>query len=217
MFLWNGASKLLPLFVLISLPCPLTTYSRMARHATDLPELRQHIARYLDLDSLKACSLVCKAWHLDFHTVLWRRFSYKVPQSLSESTGELSRWLDIASRKAYLFRHVYHKESRRAMVPEISDILLDRCHGLITIEAFVGGVKGGDPVRYWEETLRLLIEQNKVSLRRLQLREVISNPHGLFASAESALWSTTPAVLGPRNGLHTGGSVASLGCLSNLA
>ncbi|KAF9360136.1 hypothetical protein BGX34_007928 [Mortierella sp. NVP85] len=148
----------------------------MARHVTDLPELRQHIARYLDLDSLKACSLVCKTWHLDFHTVLWRRLSYKVPISLLVSPGALSTWLDTISRKAYLFRHVYHKGSIRAMVPEIRDILLDRCHGLIAIEAFVAGVKNGDPVRYWEETLRPLIEQNKVSLRRLELREVGSIP-----------------------------------------
>ncbi|KAK3821714.1 MAG: hypothetical protein J3Q66DRAFT_155574 [Benniella sp.] len=177
MCLWNGASKFLPLFVpYLSTSCPLITYPRMARHATDLPELRQHFARYLDLDSLKACSLVCKAWHLDFHSVLWRHFCYKVPKNLSESAEELSRWLDIASRKAYLFRHVYHKESRRAMVPEISDILLERCHGLITIEAFIARVKGGDPVRYWEETLRPLVEQNKVSIQRLLLREVIPTP-----------------------------------------
>ncbi|KAK3821715.1 MAG: hypothetical protein J3Q66DRAFT_155591 [Benniella sp.] len=59
------------------------------------------------------------------------------------------------------------------MTPEIRDILLSRCHGLITIEAFVAGVKASDHIHYWEETLWPLIEQNKASLRRLQLREAI--------------------------------------------
>jgi len=141
----------------------------MAKYATDLPELRQHIAPHLDLVTLKACSLVCRAWRLDFHSVLWERFSYKVPRSCTESLEEHVAWLDITSKKAHLFRHIYHKEYRRAIDPGVRDILLDRCHGLITIEAFVAGIRILDPVRYWEETLRPLIEQNKASLRRLQL------------------------------------------------
>jgi len=148
----------------------------MARHATDLAELRQHIARYLDLDTLKACSLVCKAWHLDFHSVLWECFSYKPPKDLSESSEEYATWLDITSRKAHLFRHIYHKEYRKFIPPRIRGILLSQCHGLITIEAFIDGIKGQGPSRNWEETLRFLIERNKDSLRRLQLRELAMSP-----------------------------------------
>ncbi|KAF9356311.1 hypothetical protein BGX34_009997 [Mortierella sp. NVP85] len=135
----------------------------MAKYATDLPELRQHIARHLDLVTLKACSLVCRAWHLDFHSVLWERFSYKVPRSCTESLEKRAAWLDITSKKAHLFRHIYHGEYRRAIDPGVRDILLDRCHGLITIEVFVAGIRVWDPVRYWEETLRPLIEQNKAT------------------------------------------------------
>jgi len=53
---------------------------------------------------------------------------------------------------------------------------MDRCDGLITIEAYISGVQGWTPIRYWEETLRPLIERNKFSLQRLQLREVVSIP-----------------------------------------
>ncbi|KAF9348262.1 hypothetical protein BGX34_002586 [Mortierella sp. NVP85] len=147
----------------------------MTKHATELPELRQHIARYLNFGTLKACTLVCKAWHLDLHSVLWRRFSYKDPESLSKSPEEYATWLDITSRKAHLFQHICHKEYRRPTAPEIRDILLDQCHGLITIEAFVTGVGAWGLVRNWEEILWPLIEQNKASLRKLQLREVLSS------------------------------------------
>ncbi|KAK3821784.1 MAG: hypothetical protein J3Q66DRAFT_386522 [Benniella sp.] len=164
----------------------------MAIHTTDIAELRQRIARHLDRPSLKACSLVCKAWYLDFHSVLWERFSYEMPKRCLKSPEQRAAWLDIVSKKAHLFRHIHHRNSRKDIVPELRDILLDRCHDLITIEAFVTSVKPRthvwNPV-YWEETLRPLIEQNKISLRRLQLREVnwipvITSLHlpGLLAS-----------------------------------
>jgi len=76
--------RLLSLFVsYLHLPFLLTMHSRMARHATDLPELRQHIARHSDLATLKACSLVCKAWNLDVHSILWKSFVYAVPERCS--------------------------------------------------------------------------------------------------------------------------------------
>ncbi|KAK3821787.1 MAG: hypothetical protein J3Q66DRAFT_334306 [Benniella sp.] len=164
----------------------------MAIHATDIAELRQRIARHLDRPSLKACSLVCKAWYLDFHSVLWERFSYEMPKRCLKSPEQRAAWLDIVSKKAHLFRHIHHNNSRKDIVPELRDILLDRCHDLITIEAFITSVKPRTPVWnpvYWEETLRPLIEQNKISLRRLQLRDVnwipvITSLHlpGLLAS-----------------------------------
>ncbi|KAF9360135.1 40S ribosomal protein S28 [Mortierella sp. NVP85] len=147
----------------------------MARHATDVAELRQHIARYLDLDTLKACSLVCKAWHLDFHSVLWECFSYKPPKGLSESSEEYTTWLDVTSRKAHLFRHIHHKEYRRFIPPRIRGILLSQCHGLITIEVYID-IKGQGSSSNWEDALRALLERNKDSLRRLQLREAVMMP-----------------------------------------
>jgi len=144
----------------------------MTSHATDLPELKQHIARHLDFATLKACSLVCRAWHLDFYPVLWDRFTYRIPKSLLESPEEYATWLDFTSKNAYLFRHIYGENIIRPMPPEIRDILLDRCHGLITIEVSIAGTKDLDHVRHWEETLRPLVERNKASLQRLLLREV---------------------------------------------
>ncbi|KAF9350340.1 hypothetical protein BGX34_001271 [Mortierella sp. NVP85] len=148
----------------------------MATHATDIAELRQRIARHPDRPTLKACSLVCKAWYLDFHSVLWEHFTYELPKRCANSPEEQAAWLDIISKKAHLFRHIHHGNFRKDIVPELRDILLDRCHDLITIEAYIADVKPRTPICYWRDTLRPLIEQNKISLRRLRLREVISIP-----------------------------------------
>ncbi|KAK3821719.1 MAG: hypothetical protein J3Q66DRAFT_334090 [Benniella sp.] len=143
----------------------------MTSHATDLSELRQRIARHLDLATLKACSLVCKAWHLDFDPFLWECFTYQAPKRRIEAPEEFAAWLDITSKKAHLFRHIPDRLTKKSMPPEIRDILLDRCHGLITIEVSIVYGREPDTVRYWEGTLRPLIEQNKTSLQRLLLRE----------------------------------------------
>ncbi|KAK3821720.1 MAG: hypothetical protein J3Q66DRAFT_155612, partial [Benniella sp.] len=129
------------------------------------------IARYLDFAALKVCSLVCKAWYLDFHPLLWEWFTHRIPKSHSGPPEAHAAWVSIISKKAQFFRHIQHKEFRRSISPTIRDTLLDRCHGLITIEAFITGGSTIETARYWEGTLRPLIERNKTSLRRLQLRE----------------------------------------------
>jgi len=131
----------------------------------DVPELRQHIARFLDFGTLKAFSLVRRAWYLDAHPVLWDRFSCKVPRSLSSK--EYAVWLDTIRKKANLFRHIHHDQFK-PIEPQIRDLLLDRCHGLVTIETIV--IDSQDLARYWEGTFRPLVQQNRVSMRQLQLR-----------------------------------------------
>ncbi|KAK3806657.1 MAG: hypothetical protein J3Q66DRAFT_421343 [Benniella sp.] len=131
----------------------------------EAPELRQHIARFLDFSTLKAFSLVRKAWYFDAHPVLWDRFSCKVPRSLSSK--EYTVWLDTIRKKANLFRHI-HYDQFKPIEPQIRDLLLDQCHGLVTIETIV--IDSQDLAGYWEGTFRPLVQQNRVSLRQLQLR-----------------------------------------------
>jgi len=138
--------------------------------AIHLPELRQHIAQYLDSDTLEAFSLVCKAWYLDAQPILWSRFSSKAPWG--PASPEYVLWLDTIRKNANSFKHTYHDEYDEPIVPEISDILLDRCHSLVSIELNVAEVNVENPCRNWEETLRPLIVQNKASLRRLRLRAI---------------------------------------------
>ncbi|KAK3806650.1 MAG: hypothetical protein J3Q66DRAFT_358145 [Benniella sp.] len=133
-----------------------------------IPELRRHIVQYMDFDTLKTFSLVSKACYLDAHPILWEHFSCKVPWKNLTSPEEYIAWLYKIHRNARSFKHIYYMEydARR---PEIGDILLDRCHSLATIEVTVAMIDRWNPYRHWEETLRPLVEQNRVSLRRLKL------------------------------------------------
>jgi len=67
---------------------------------TDIPELRHHIAQYLDFATLKAFTVVCKAWHLDAQPILWSRFKYEVPEKCSVSQEEYADWLDTIRMNA---------------------------------------------------------------------------------------------------------------------
>ncbi|KAF9366365.1 hypothetical protein BGX34_003644 [Mortierella sp. NVP85] len=137
--------------------------------AADLPELRQHIVQYLDFDTLKTFSLVCKAWYLDAYAILWKHFSCKAPWENPASSEGYPFWLDTVRQNAHSFKHIYNMEYNER-TPEIGNLLLDRCHGLVSIDGAVTMIDIQDPGRYWEETLRPLVEQNKASMRRLQLR-----------------------------------------------
>ncbi|KAK3806668.1 MAG: hypothetical protein J3Q66DRAFT_421354 [Benniella sp.] len=137
--------------------------------ATDLPELRQHIAQYLDFDTLKAFSVVCKAWHLDAQPILWKRFECQVPQKCSASPEEYTFWLDTIRKNAISFRHICYYEDNEPIAPEIRDILLGQCHSVVSIMMRISAWQFLGPVCRWEETLGPLIEQNRITLRQLDL------------------------------------------------
>ncbi|KAK3806667.1 MAG: hypothetical protein J3Q66DRAFT_406805 [Benniella sp.] len=138
--------------------------------ATDLPELRRHIAQYLDFDTLKAFSVVCKAWHLDAQPILWSLFECQVPQECSASPKEYTFWLDTLRKNAISFRHICYVEDKEPIAPEIRDILLGQCHSVDSIMMDISSRRFRDPVCGWEETLGPLIRQNRVTLRQLELR-----------------------------------------------
>ncbi|KAK3806658.1 MAG: hypothetical protein J3Q66DRAFT_406795 [Benniella sp.] len=139
--------------------------------ATNLPELRQHIAQYFDFDTLKAFSLVCKAWYHDARPLLWKHFSCKISRECSSSPEEYALWLDTIRRNANSFRHICYNYSHfKPVASEICNLLLDQCHGLVTIGGNVTMTDAQDPSPYWKATLMPLIKQNRVSLQRLQLR-----------------------------------------------
>ncbi|KAK3806670.1 MAG: hypothetical protein J3Q66DRAFT_406808 [Benniella sp.] len=140
--------------------------------ATDLPELRQHIAQYLDFDTLKAFSLVCKAWYLDARPILWSCFKCRLWQGSSASPEEYALWLDTIRKNAMSFRRICYVEYREPLAPEIRDILLGQCHSVVSIRMDISSWQFQGPVCHWEETLRPLIEQNRITLRSLELHWV---------------------------------------------
>ncbi|KAF9359418.1 hypothetical protein BGX34_008360 [Mortierella sp. NVP85] len=136
--------------------------------AAEIPELSQHIVQYLDFDTLKTFALVCKTWYLAARPSLWKHFTYEVPLACW-SQEEHANWLSTIRRNAGSFRHIY-RNSSKPIPGYVSDLLLDQCRSLVTIEAFVFVTDVRNPCRYWEETFKPLIEQNKASLRRLELQ-----------------------------------------------
>ncbi|KAF9359417.1 hypothetical protein BGX34_008359 [Mortierella sp. NVP85] len=140
--------------------------------ATDIPELRQHIARYLDFDTLKAFSLVCKAWNLDAHPVLWQRSHCRIPWWKLMFPDKNRAWLHTFRKNAPSLRHIYNDGHNEPIAPKVCETLLEQCHGLITVEAILNAIDGYSLTGYWEEVLRPLIEQNKNSMRRLWLRAI---------------------------------------------
>ncbi|KAK3806672.1 MAG: hypothetical protein J3Q66DRAFT_406811 [Benniella sp.] len=134
--------------------------------ATDLPELRQHIAQYLDFDTLKAFSVVCKAWYLDARPILWSCFKCQVPQECSASPEEYAFWLDTIRKNA---RHICYVVYRELLAPGIREILLGQCHSLVSIRMDISVRHFQDPVFGWEKTPRPLLAQHSVTLRQLEL------------------------------------------------
>ncbi|KAK3806661.1 MAG: hypothetical protein J3Q66DRAFT_406799 [Benniella sp.] len=154
---------------------------------TDIPELRHYIAQYLDLDTLKAFSIVCKAWYLDAQPILWSRFKCEAPQRCSLSPAKYALWLDAIRKNAILFRHIRYLGYREPTTPEIYDILLGRCHSLVSIMMHISASHFRGPVCRWEETLRPLIEQSRVTLRRLDLHLTLGLPITFLRSLLASL------------------------------
>jgi len=154
---------------------------------TDIPELRHYIAQYLDHDTLKAFSLVCKAWYLDAQPILWSHFGCLVPQERSVSLEEYALWLDTIRKNAISFRHIYYLGYREPIALEICDILLGQCHSLVSIMMRISASHFQGPDCRWEETLRPLIEQNRVTLRQLDLHLMKGLPTSFLPSLLASL------------------------------
>jgi len=135
----------------------------------DIPELRHYIAQHLDLDALKAFSLVCKAWYLDAQPILWSHFECEVPEECSVSLVKHALWLDAIRKNAILCKHILYIGYKEPIAPEICDVLLDRCHSVVLIMMCISAWRFRGPVGCWEETLRPLIEQNSITLRQLAM------------------------------------------------
>ncbi|KAK3806655.1 MAG: hypothetical protein J3Q66DRAFT_115641 [Benniella sp.] len=139
-----------------------STYSRMA--TVELPpELREYIVQYLDFTTLKYFSLVCRAWRLSAHPALWKHFSCKVRRVNLTSSEEYTVWLETIRKNAHSFKHIYDIKND-VRTPEIGELLLDRCHSLVTVEAASIRRDTQNTPRFWEEALGPLIERNWPSL-----------------------------------------------------
>ncbi|KAF9157755.1 hypothetical protein DFQ26_008398 [Actinomortierella ambigua] len=119
----------------------------------DLPELRQHVAQYLDNAALQACTVVCRSWHADMQPVLWASISIhrawfrahfdKEPVEMYSSFRKNARWIqylwfhskDVASASSYSANDnvPYHWGLLR-LPPTLCQILQEQCESLLMID-----------------------------------------------------------------------------------
>ncbi|KAG0262238.1 hypothetical protein DFQ27_002465 [Actinomortierella ambigua] len=72
-----------------SSPEASTSRSQVLRQESmmDVPDLRLHAGKFFDISGLRACALVCRAWHRDFQPLVWRKFSAKLSET--NSSGQI--------------------------------------------------------------------------------------------------------------------------------
>ncbi|KAG0261929.1 hypothetical protein DFQ27_002701 [Actinomortierella ambigua] len=149
------------------------------RRPFDISELRQYVARFLDVESLRACALVNKSWHDDFQPMVWRTY-WIIARRLSDNNSpsnthgkdgkdgtdskDLKTWVAVTGKHAHLFRCLRRREYRdECPVPRaIYDTLLEHCHSLVQIDAWV---KNLDEWAMLRELVRVNPGLQRVTLR----------------------------------------------------
>ncbi|KAF9976507.1 hypothetical protein BGZ73_008447 [Actinomortierella ambigua] len=134
----------------------------------NIPELRRHIAEYLDPKDRKSCALVCKAWHEDFQSFVWAR--YYVPYSQKNLPYTLRTMpmeqqtarTNSLARHAHRIRYLRYLPYDQVMEAEHQAILFRECRSLIYMD--VEAINEID----WEAVATLI--QENVSLKWLNLR-----------------------------------------------
>ncbi|KAF9976505.1 hypothetical protein BGZ73_008445 [Actinomortierella ambigua] len=107
-------------------------------HQTPLavPELRLLVCSFLDYNDIKSCAVVCRAWHRDLQPLVWRHLTVNVSKHHKTSALKKTARMDsIRANARWIrdFRHVLALGS--IIIPELYDILFDRCRSLLTFEA----------------------------------------------------------------------------------
>ncbi|KAG0240676.1 hypothetical protein BGW41_006759 [Actinomortierella wolfii] len=127
-----------------------------------LPELRLLVASFLAYDDIKACAIVCKTWHQDFQPLVWRHLTANFSKHRKPFVLMKAARMDSIRKNAHWIRDFRHMMALGSIViPELYDILFDRCRSLLSFEA---------RIMYDDEwhVLQKLIRLN-VHLRQLDL------------------------------------------------
>ncbi|KAF9161487.1 hypothetical protein DFQ26_004508 [Actinomortierella ambigua] len=99
----------------------------------DISELRRLIGFHSQGRGLKACALVCKAWHRDFQPMVWRILGAP-PPGFFRDRAHVDAFYHSVKKNITWVRHIRaeHIDELSILLP----ILLDNCHSLISIEVW---------------------------------------------------------------------------------
>ncbi|KAF9162484.1 hypothetical protein DFQ26_003506 [Actinomortierella ambigua] len=120
----------------------------------DLTEIRLHVGSYLSGADHKACAIVCKAWHRDFQSLVWK--SLNARRSLLLSLTQRKKWLSSVRANAHWVRHLLYPHDTRDS-EELDFILLNRCRSL---QSIVMSAKG---LVEWQKLNKLVSLNSSVS------------------------------------------------------
>ncbi|KAG0242782.1 hypothetical protein BGW41_003458 [Actinomortierella wolfii] len=127
----------------------------------ELVELRLHVAKYLDIDSLRACAVVCKEWHQDFQPQIWQYYSVKIP----ENNEYMEQCLESIRLNINWIQNLRSTKdlSEYSKAPELYDLLTAQCRSLVSLHMQID-----DEVQLGR--CLILLEQNKATLQRVNVR-----------------------------------------------
>ncbi|KAG0239916.1 hypothetical protein BGW41_007399 [Actinomortierella wolfii] len=142
----------------------------------DLPELRHHIAQYLDQPTLKTCALLNRAWHEEFQPLVWRTFRFTSLQRRPLTEEGMQSIQKNAHWMRKLCAHYLDDYSR--IPTTLHATLAHRCQSLVVVDI----IFASDP----EWLLYMALISVNTKLRRIHLR----NRHGYkqFIRAEQLSW-----------------------------
>ncbi|KAF9153367.1 hypothetical protein DFQ26_000593, partial [Actinomortierella ambigua] len=125
----------------------------------DVPELRFHVGKFLDVDGLRACALVCRAWHRDFQPLVWRSFS----ADLSETNSSCQ--IDSIRHNIHRIRDLQWIEyyNPRYTTSTLFNLLSTECYdSLVSLDLrFCAHLE-------WDQYLRLF-ENNEQTLQQVSI------------------------------------------------
>ncbi|KAG0249871.1 hypothetical protein DFQ27_009726 [Actinomortierella ambigua] len=125
----------------------------------DVPELRFHVGKFLDVDGLRACALVCRAWHRDFQPLVWRSFSADLSETNSSCQIDSIRH-NIHRIRDLQWIEYYHP---RYTTSTLFNLLSTECYdSLVSLDLrFCAHLE-------WDQYLRLF-ENNEQTLQQVSI------------------------------------------------
>ncbi|KAF9168035.1 hypothetical protein DFQ26_001738 [Actinomortierella ambigua] len=124
----------------------------------EVPEIRLYVGNLLASKDLRACALVCRAWHREYQPLVWRNFTVHLSDASSQvqSVRNNVRWirnLDLGEWSPTL-----------STTSLLYDILATECRSLVSLD-----VKLNRPIQ-WDQC-QVLLHHNKDTLRCITITE----------------------------------------------
>ncbi|KAG0263875.1 hypothetical protein DFQ27_001596 [Actinomortierella ambigua] len=144
----------------------------MQQHPLDISELRVYIGRFLDGESAKACSLVCKTWHEDLRRFVW--LAHRTPlMKDSQDASIRTLWEHGVRKNGCWIRHI-NGQCTSTWQPWVISVLSEHCQSLLSIRI---SFTTKPQLLLWMPLIRLNRELQTVELSQASdLQRLLNDP-----------------------------------------